>query len=51
MSAVTQNRFSLTRINFSRQQYIFHLPSHYIVSPKTGFELQQQQQEWRTTVQ
>jgi hypothetical protein len=25
--------------------YFFHLLSLYIVSPKTGFELQQQQQE------
>jgi len=30
-------------LTFYRKQYIFYLPSLNIVSPKTGFELQQNQ--------
>jgi len=38
---VIKSRFSLADLTFYRKQYIFYLPSLYIVSPKTGFELQQ----------
>ena len=36
---------------FFKKQYIYYLTSHYIVSPKTGFELQQNQSKVSKTDQ